>query len=156
MHRVSRTELARVRPLLSARQLEVDHASDRKPAVAPLSRPRHQGQMAARGQARFAHTWDSLLESLQCHLCQRHSHLSARGHPRAAWRIAPISVCSFGDYVFPRIFAWRNIVDDDARLADGDNGFDQTIIPHDLQVAIMLSGFASAAFIVAYDLACSY
>jgi hypothetical protein len=40
----------------------------------------------------------------------------------------------------------------DAALADVDNGFDQTIIPHDLQLAIVFSGFASAAFIVAYDL----
>jgi hypothetical protein len=60
-------------------------------------------------------------------------------------------VCSFNGDVFPMIFVWRMIVDD-AALADGDNGFDHTIIPHDLQLAIVLSDFASVAFIVAYDL----
>ena len=57
-----------------------------------------------------------------------------------------ITVGSFNGYVFPMI------VDNDAALADVDNGFDQTIIPHDLQLAIVFSGFASVAFILAYDL----
>ena len=85
MHRVSHTELAQMRLLLSARQsYEVEHiriGNHFVPtrAAAPLSsrlnRPNDSQEslrIRQRGQARFAHTCDSFSESLK-----RHRHLSA-------------------------------------------------------------------------------